>query len=637
MLSFQRLKHPMVVFAHDLLAIPLAWLGAYWLRFNFQTVPTSIIEQAVGVLPWLVLIQAALFWETGLYRGVWRYASMPDVTRIIKAVMLGAAISALFLFLINRMAFIPRSIFPIYAAILMALLGGSRFLYRWLKDGRENVHHGKRTLIIGAGRGAESLLRHMLRDMQSGYRPIGLVDDEREVLGKEIHGVRVIGTRSQIPDLVRVRAIERIVIAVPDSGTGWMRETLEICERTGVPVSTLPNIHELVEHGLDESVAGTNLRDVSIDDLLGRDPVMLDWDGIRSSIYQRTVLVSGGGGSIGSELCAQIAKLKPSCLVVIDISEYNLYELNQRLATRFPQIPLFVRLVDVSDRVAVAQVFQEFKPTAVFHAAAYKHVPMLETQIRAAVKNNVLGTRVMADVAHEYGTSVFVLISTDKAVNPTNIMGMTKRVAEVYCQYMSSRSATHFITVRFGNVLGSAGSVVPLFKSQIEAGGPVTVTHPEISRYFMTIPEATQLILQAATMGQGGEIYVLDMGQPVKISYLAEMMIRMAGFEPGRDVKIAYTGLRAGEKLHEELFHEHEKLLETGCRKIFRANSRESHVQNLTNVMDQMHQACMALDEPRMCGLLIQLVPEFRAPEEVAPSKILQFMPHKGKGATPAS
>lgn len=638
MTSFQHLKHPSVVFLHDLLTIPLAWLAAYWLRFNFQTIPGQVVDQALSVLPWIMLIQAAIFWETGLYRGVWRFASMPDLARILKAVVLGAAIAALFLFLINRMANIPRSIFPLYAGLLVALLGGSRFAYRWFKDTRELIAYGKRVLLVGAGRGGESLLRHLLRDARSGYIPVGLVDDEAASLGKEIHGIRVLGRRAQIPDLVRSRGIDRIIIAMPDAEQNLMRETVELCERTGVPVSTLPNIHELMERGLGVDGGGDTLRDVSLDDLLGRDPVMLNWEGIFSAVGQKTVLVSGGGGSIGSELCFQIAKLKPCCLVVLDSCEFNLYRLQNRLSEQFPQLPLYIRLVDVSDRAAVTQVFREFRPAAVFHAAAYKHVPMLETQIRAAVKNNVLGTRVMADVAHETGVTQFVLISTDKAVNPTNIMGMTKRVAEVYCQHMNSRSKTHFITVRFGNVLGSAGSVVPLFKSQIEAGGPVTVTHQEISRYFMTIPEATQLILQAVTMGLGGEIFVLDMGQPVKIAYLAEMMIRMSGKVPGQDIEIAYTGLRPGEKLHEELFHEHEKLLETDCRKIFRANSRESHVQNLTAVLDQLQQACMDLDEPRMCGLLIQLVPEFRSPDaESAVGKIIHLTPVRNRGINPAS
>lgn len=585
-------------------------------------------------LPWLMAIQAYLFWEMGLYRGIWRFASLPDLWRIIKAIGLGLALSALFLFLVNRLAQVPRAIFPIYGLLLLTLLGGSRFVYRWLKDSKGMRVEGKRVLIVGGDYAGENLARVLLRGRTDDYVPAGFIAEEPGVQGKDIHGIPVLGRREDIPRVVVERSIESIIIAQAPESPVEMQELVALCERTGVPVCLLPSLADLVDGA--ES-APVTLRRIAVEDLLGRDPVQLNWERIRGAVAGRTVLVSGGGGSIGSELCLQIAELKPAALVVIDISEFNLYELQEVVSQRHPNLALHARLVDVGDRPAVNQVLREFHPEVVFHAAAYKHVPMLENQVRSAVKNNVLGTRILADAAHEAGVRCFVLISTDKAVNPTNIMGMTKRVAEVYCQYMNAHSKTRYITVRFGNVLGSAGSVVPLFKKQIEAGGPVTVTHPEISRYFMTIPEAAQLILQSYAMGQGGEIFVLDMGQPVKISYLAEMMVRMAGKIPGRDIELAYTGLRPGEKLHEELFHEHEQLLETDCRKIFRANHREAQGLALHAVLDQLQQACQTCDDARMCGLLIQLVPEFRSGDLGLPGKVVPFVSGQRKGANQPS
>lgn len=625
---FNHLKHPAIVFAHDVFAIPLALGLAYWLRFNFQLIPEPVRQQMFYLLPWLMVCQGFLFWFVGLYRGLWRFASMRDVGRIIKAVFIGTVITILTLFLVNRLEGLPRSLLPIYAGLLIGIVGGSRFLYRWLSEGRWSELSDNRVLIVGAGKGAESILRHVLRDPSHDYSPVAIVDDNPALLGKEIHGVRVLGRRQDIPALVKSECIERIIIAMPDADAVLMRSTIEICERCGVPVSTLPSIVELMTAGPEGIDVATRLRDVSLDDLLGRDAISLDFAAIRQRISGNSVLVSGGGGSIGSEVCNQLARLKPARLIVIDACELNLYQLQGRLVADYPELLLDIRLVDVSDKTAVESVFKEFQPQLVFHAAAFKHVPMLEFQIRTAVKNNVLGTRVMADAASHYRAESFVLISTDKAVNPTNIMGMTKRVAEVYCQYMNARSKTHYMTVRFGNVLGSTGSVVPLFKKQIEAGGPVTVTHPDITRYFMTIPEAAQLILQAATLGKGGEIFVLDMGEPIKIAYLAEMMIRLAGKIPERDIPIVYTGLRAGEKLYEELFHEHERLLETSCRKIFRANCRAHEPESIQGIIEQLEDACLAHDEPRLCGLLIRLVPEFKSPQaEHMANNVVAFNP----------
>jgi FlaA1/EpsC-like NDP-sugar epimerase len=401
--------------------------------------------------------------------------------------------------------------------------------------------------------------------------------------------------------------VDLIVLALPSANSRQMRRLVGLCENTGVPFRTLPPIDSL----MSGQVTLNQLREVSIDDLLGREPVALDWQAIETELRGKKVLVTGAGGSIGSELCRQIARLRPAHLILLDSGEFNLYSIEMELTKKFPRLPISRCLNDVVDRPAVEKVFAESRPEIVFHAAAYKHVPMLEDQVREAARNNVLGTRTMAEVADRFGCETFVMISTDKAVNPANVMGTSKRAAEIFCQNLNKRSQTRFVTVRFGNVLGSAGSVVPLFKQQIEAGGPVTVTHREITRYFMTIPEACQLILQASVMGDGGEIFVLDMGEPIKIAYLAEQMIRLSGKVPGEDIDIAYTGLRPGEKLYEELFHEKEALQSTHHEKILLARHREFDWQRLTEILDGMVIACHSYHEANIRGLLSELVPEW--------------------------
>jgi FlaA1/EpsC-like NDP-sugar epimerase len=393
------------------------------------------------------------------------------------------------------------------------------------------------------------------------------------------------------------------------SATGEeMRKLVQYCDEAGVPFQTVPSVDALVTG----KVAINVLRDVSIEDILGRDPVSLDWDEIHHRLSEKTILVTGAGGSIGSELCRQVAALKPTNLVLLENSEFNLYALEMELRKRFPELKLTHCLGDVRDLVRVNQVFSSYRPDVVFHAAAYKHVPMLEDQVREAVKNNVLGTRTVALAADQYGASAFVLISTDKAVNPANVMGATKRIAEIFCQNLDTRSQTKFITVRFGNVLDSAGSVVPLFRRQIREGGPLTVTHADIERYFMTIPEAAQLILQASVLGRGGEIFVLDMGSPVPIKFLAEQMIRLSGKVPYQDIDIVITGLRPGEKLYEELFHDMERLERTAHAKIMLAHHRKVDWEVLSRAFDELQVCCEKPDTGRLLDLLTGLVPENR-------------------------
>jgi FlaA1/EpsC-like NDP-sugar epimerase len=598
-----------MAFLHDLLMVPLAWLGSYWLRFNLDGIPDEFWRQALLMLPVVMVVQGSMFWYFGLYRGVWRFASMPDLARILKASLTGVAVVAVAIFIITRLQLVPRSVFVLDAILLVLLLGSPRFVYRWIKDRRLYGQEVKNVLIVGAGQAGEMLVRDLLRDSLHAYRPVAFVDDDPKKFGKDVHGIRVASACDAIPELVKNLTVQLIVIALPSANSRQMQRVVELCEATGISFRVLPHMKDLVTG----QVSLKELREVKIDDLLGRESVSLDWAAITRGVQDKTILVTGGGGSIGSELCRQVARLKPAHLVIFEQSEFNLYSIELELKRTFPDLKLTVLLGDIYDTVAVEQMLRAHRPTVILHAAAYKHVPMLEHQLRAAVKNNVLGTRNLASLAERYGCATFVMISTDKAVNPANIMGMTKRVAEIYCQNLSSRSSTHFITVRFGNVLGSAGSVIPLFQKQIASGGPVTVTHAEITRYFMTIPEAAQLILQAGTMGKGGEIFVLDMGEPVKIAYLADQLIRLSGKKPGEDIEIVYTGLRPGEKLYEELFHESEKLTGTKHPKILLANSRSMDFTQLEQVLDKLTLACGSDDERQIYGLLSELVPEHQS------------------------
>jgi len=603
----QKIRSQGAAFTHDLIMIPCAWVVAYWFRFNLDYFPLSYFEQVLPDLVIILPIQLLAFVILGLYRGVWRFASLPDIARILKAVVIGTAISMLVLFFVTRMEGIPRSVPILYTMLLVLFLSGPRLLYRWIKDHHVYLHPSRqRVLIIGAGRAGEMLVRDMLRRGGTQYKPVAFIDDRSRRQGQDVHGVPVVGGSEEIPDVVKRMSIELILLAIPSSSAAQMRRIVSFCEQTGAPFRTVPNLRTLVSG----QVSINELRKVSIEDILGRDPVSLDWDAISTGLAKRTILITGGGGSIGSELCRQVARLGPACLVLLENSEYNLYSIERELRQHFSGLKLEACLGDVGDIATVDWVFNTYKPEVAFHAAAYKHVPMLEHQVREAVQNNVLGTRNVALAADRFGCSEFVLISTDKAVNPANVMGTSKRMSEIFCQNLDARSKTRFITVRFGNVLGSAGSVVPLFREQIESGGPVTVTHREMERYFMTIPEASQLIMQAAVIGQGGEIFVLDMGEPIKISYLAEQMIKLSGKEPGYDIEISYTGLRPGEKLYEELFHDQEALEATNNKKILLAKHRKVDWDLLATAMQDMEQACRTYDDVRLVQKLQELVPE---------------------------
>lgn len=600
-------KLPVILF--DVTAIPVAWYTAYWLRYNMHPSLSVLTSSPFLIaLSVLIVVQTACYYSFKIYRGLWRFSSLNDVIRILKATFTAMMLVIPVFYLMSILYQVPRSVFPLYGIILITLLCGARLSMRIHWDKRKLATNARvqKVLIIGAGRAGEGLVRDLKRTHT--YHPIGFIDDNISKRGLEVHGVRVLGTTRELSECVNRHAVDLIFFAIPSARSALMRRMVTLCEHSNVPFRTLPSIQALAAGRVEVNA----LRPVNIEDLLGRDQVTIQWDKIGACISGKRILITGGGGSIGSELCRQIMLLYPASLAIIDSCEFNLYKIEQELLRQFPDIPLTLGLMSVTDEVAINRFFEQFKPEIVFHAAAYKHVPMLQNQIRVAVHNNVIGTWVVAKASVSLAVEKFILISTDKAVNPTNIMGATKRVAEIYCQNFNTQVETQFITVRFGNVLGSAGSVVPLFQNQLKMGGPLTVTHPDMQRYFMTIPEASQLILQAMANGEGGEIFVLDMGEPIKISYLAEQMIRLAGKEPGKDIHIEYTGLRPGEKLYEELFHESEQLSATDHEKLFQAKFRELDWHDLLQTLRMLDTACIEYKEDELLVLLKSLVPEIR-------------------------
>lgn len=601
------------VLSYDLSICLFAWFMAYWFRYNLDTTPRDIFTNQIISASCLVLFaQTVTYYYYRVYRGLWRYVSLNDVTRIVKSTVVAMIIALPMLYWTDLLKYVPRSVLPLYGFFYIASLCGARFIWRLFFDHR-NRHQmdgdNERILIVGAGSSGESLLRDIKRT--SRYSVLGFIDDDSRKKGLEVHGIPVLGGINTISSFIDKKHISLVFVAIPTANSITMRRVIEQCDCYDIPVRTLPGLSALAAGQVNTNA----LRPVRLEDLLGRDEVELNWDMIKKSIKGKRVVVTGGGGSIGSELCRQVLRLIPSELVIIDHSEYNLYEIERELKSKYKDAPIRFILQSVNDKVGLTRSFEQFSPEIVFHAAAYKHVPMLQNQIRTAVLNNVIGTQIVAECSVNVGVDKFILISTDKAVNPTNVMGSTKRIAELYCQNLNQRVPTQFITVRFGNVLGSAGSVVPLFQQQLEEGGPLTVTHPDIERFFMTIPEACQLILQAMVNGLGGEIFVLDMGAPIKIKYLAEQMIRLAGKKPGEDISIEYTGLRPGEKLYEELFHEQEQLVQTAHTKLFKAKYRLIDWSILNDYILQMKQHCQFNQDAELLLLIKELVPEFRENE----------------------
>lgn len=594
-------------FFHDLLWVPAAIWVAFCFRFNLQAIPAHYIKGFYYLVAFALPVHAVFFWIFGLYRGIWRFASMPDLIRIIKAVVLSSLVVNLAGFVVFKLQGVPRTVLILAPLLLIIGLMAPRLCYRLYKDKRLQLRNkeGKRTLVVGAGQAGELLLRDLLSRQE--YQPVALVDDDPKKHNREIHGVKVYGGLREIGDIVLLLDVELVLLAIPSAKKTTVQRIVAQCAQAEVDCKTLPSLDELT----NGQIEADQLRPLTLEDLLGRDAIELDLQAITGYLENKTVLVTGGGGSIGSELCRQVAELHPFRLVIFEHSEFNLYAIDNELRASFPDLNIISVLGDMKNYDRVDWVFRKFAPDVVFHAAAYKHVPMLELNPAEGVQNNVFGTKMVADAADRYRVDRFVLVSTDKAVNPANVMGTTKRIAEIYCQNLDLRSQTKFITTRFGNVLGSAGSVVPLFEKQIKNGGPLTVTHREIKRYFMTIPEAVSLILQAGSMGKGGEIFVLEMGEPVYIKDLAEQMIRLSGLVPHRDIKIEYIGLRPGEKLFEEIFHENEDLQGTTHPKLQLAGARQCDWEWLISVLQRLGRAATSRDVPELINHLREVVPEY--------------------------
>ncbi len=603
-------RHPRAaVIAHDFCMVAVASFVVTWLIESTSAITFSSNLTTLMGLSIVLVLQGSVLWATGLYKGLWRFASFPDLWNIARASAFGTVAIVIVLALVQGSAigqWMPTVL--IYPVLLFVLLGLPRMCYRFWKDSQTKVSVPsmglKRVLIIGAGRSGAMLERELRR--RGGFDVIGFLDDDDRLRGAQVHGIPVLGDIEKLPLIGASYKADLSIIAMPSATNQQMQRIVGICELSEIEFRTLPTLQDL---GSQATNIG-DLKRVVIDDLLGRDPVSLEWESIRAGLVGKRVMITGGGGSIGSELCRQIARLNPVELIVVDHSEYSLYKIDHELHTDYDDLLFHSVLGDICDPATVEKVIGDYKPDVVFHAAAYKHLPILQTQVREAFRNNVFGTMRVAEAAERHGVGTFVLISTDKAVNPANVMGATKRVAEMYCQNMNTRSEMRFITVRFGNVLNSNGSVVPLFQEQIAKGGPVTVTHPEISRYFMTISEASQLIMQAAVLGSGGEIYVLDMGEPVNITYLAEHLIRLAGKEPGRDIEIIYTGLRPGEKLFEQLFHELEPYERTRHEKILLAHPRVADWEELRTELRSSELAVRRYDTKYLQQALVRLVPE---------------------------
>ena len=555
---------------HDLAAAALAWCAAYLLRFNFE-LPAEFAHGMWHTLAWVVPLQSAVFWALGLYRGIWRYASVADLSRIVLAVGTSAVLVAFVLWMFRLDAAVPRSVLVISPLLLLILMGGSRFAYRMWKErgfARDVLLRGEPVLVLGAGDAAMGLSRELARSHD--WRLVGFLDDNPAVHGLMLNGIKVLGSLDALHHWAARMDVTQAIIAMPGASHQERKRAIDICNAAGVKALTVPSFDDL----MSGRVAISQLRAIELDDLLGRDPVQLDDAGLHELLTGKAVMVTGAGGSIGSELCRQIARFQPRTLMLYEQSEFALYLIEQELRVSQPTLACEFLIGDVRDVQRLDEVMARHRPAVVFHAAAYKHVPLMEQRNTwQAVRNNVQGTWCVASAAQRHGVSKFVLISTDKAVNPTNVMGATKRLAEMVCQGLQQATGTRFVTVRFGNVLGSNGSVIPKFREQIAKGGPVTVTHPEITRYFMSIPEAAQLVLQAGLMGKGGEIFVLDMGEPVKIVDLAKDLIRLSGLGED-DIRIEFTGLRPGEKLYEELLADSEHTLPTPHPKLRIAQSR---------------------------------------------------------------
>jgi len=571
-----------LIFGSDLILFALAHVGAYLIRFEFH-LSGAVLSNMTRILPLIILLKAGIFYGFGLYRGLWRYTGLNDLVRLLKAVVVSNLIVIGVVLMAYRFSGFSRTVFVLDGALTLLFCGGMRLFIRVLYNRglygnnpqRASVWKNKRKqkpiIIIGAGDAGEKVLREINDNSDLNYRVVGFVDDDAAKKGRLIHGVPVLGRLAELQRHLENLAVEEVLIAIPSATSTQMRCIVDMCEQCKATYKTLPGLGELI----DGKVSVKELRDVDYQDLLGRDPVELDIPEIEGFLKDRKVLVTGAGGSIGSELCRQIVRFNPEMLVMLDASESNLYSIQMELQHRVNYLKYVTILGSVHHEGLMKSVLRHYQPHVVFHAAAYKHVPMLEANPWEAVLNNIKGTHIAIEQSIRNHVDDFVLVSTDKAVRPTNVMGTTKRLCELLLQAHLD-NGTRMMGVRFGNVIGSSGSVIPLFRDQIARGGPVTVTHPEVMRYFMTIPEASQLILQAGSLGEGGEVFILKMGTPVNIADMARDLIRLSGKDPDRDIKIVFTGLRPGEKLYEELITQGEGIVPTRHEKILVLKSDES-------------------------------------------------------------
>ena len=555
---------------YDIISVVFASYMAVLIRYEFHldTIPDHFLEPINRFLPVNIVLTLFVFYLFRLYHSLWAFAGENELQNLVVSCVISAALNSVGLqFFKTTEQPVPKSYYFLYMFVLISMMFISRFSYRFLrsmKHKQQNKKNGISVMVIGAGEAANVIIKEIVNSNFSTMVIRCIIDDDQGKWGRYIQGIKVAGGRDRIIESADIYDIDEIIVAMPSISRSELRKILEICKETNCKLRSLPGMYQLVNGEVNVS----KLRDVEVEDLLGRDPISVDLDSILGYVQNKVVLVTGGGGSIGSELCRQIACHKPKQLIIIDIYENNVYDIQQELKTKDPELKLTVLIASVRNTNRMNCIFEKYRPEIVYHAAAHKHVPLMEDSPNEAVKNNVFGTWKTAQAAAFYGVKKFVLISTDKAVNPTNIMGASKRICEMIIQTFNNHYDTEFVAVRFGNVLGSNGSVIPLFRKQIMAGGPVTVTHPDIIRYFMTIPEAVSLVLQAGAYAKGGEIFVLDMGEPVKILDLAENLIRLSGYRVGEDIKIKFTGLRPGEKLYEELLMDEEGMKETANKLI---------------------------------------------------------------------
>jgi FlaA1/EpsC-like NDP-sugar epimerase len=593
--------------------------GAFLLRFEFD-IPRPYLALFPKWLAIVLAVRVLVHFIMGLFQGLWRYSSSRDLIALVKAALVSTAIFALIVIFIGPPG-LPRTVILMDFVGSIVIVGGVRFTVRALREIAVQVAHGsadqKKILVVGAGDAGEMLMREITRIYAQKYLPVGFVDDNRQKVGERIHGVPVLGAISKVPELVTEHQVDEIIVAIPSMPGKEMRRIVELCTATGATIRTLPGVDRLI----DGKVAVSQLQAVKIEDLLGREPVVLDTEAISEFVRSKVVLVTGAGGSIGSELCKQVARFGPRKILLVEQAENNLFHVHRALVREFPDVLSIPLVADICDSKRLGQIFANERPQVVFHAAAHKHVPMMEENPGEAIKNNVFGTKKVADLSAEHGVEKFVMVSTDKAVNPTSVMGVSKRVAEIYVQALSQKTETEYITVRFGNVLGSAGSVIPIFQEQIAAGGPVTVTHPDMKRYFMTIPEACQLILQAGAMGEGGEIFVLDMGEPVKIVDLARDLVRLSGLVPGEDIEIKFTGIRPGEKLFEELSTGDEHADKTKHPKIFVGKFRPHPWEKVEQGLRSLHFLSDGAEPEAIRSTFAEIVPEYRSDHKKRPSR----------------